>query len=64
MEKISMEASRIHIVLDKKELDALVDPIIRNAEQFSGEVLDMAYLLAEESYRMENDFGQPPHAFG
>ncbi|MCE5393260.1 MAG: hypothetical protein JJ693_01485 [Acidithiobacillus sp.] len=63
MKKMEMSDRFIRLEFDKKDLPKIVEPIIKNAEQFSATPLDMAYLLAEVAYRMENHFRQPKGVF-
>ncbi len=63
MKKVETSEDLVRLEFDKKDLPKIVEPIIKNAEQFSVTPLDMAYLLAEVAYGMENHFQQPKGVF-
>jgi len=63
MELVHKDAQSITIRFDKKDLSKIVEPLVKNAESFAKDTLDMAYLLAEQDYRIDDHFQQPPHAF-
>jgi hypothetical protein len=63
MKLIDSPGENIRIDFEKKDLDKIVEPIIKNAEQFSSTPLDMAYLLAEQNYRIDDHFQQPKGIF-
>lgn len=63
MELVHKDAQGITIRFDKKDLSQIVEPLVKNAESFAKDTLDMAYLLAEQDYRIDDHFQQPPHAF-
>ncbi|WP_291523516.1 hypothetical protein [Acidithiobacillus sp.] len=63
MEVIHKDDQSITIRFDKKDLAKIVEPIIKNAEVFAKDTLDIAYLLAKQDYRTEDHFKQPPHIF-
>jgi hypothetical protein len=64
MEVLAKDSTGITLRFEKKDLGSLVEPIIKNAEQFGKETLDLVYLLAEQDYRIDDHFRQPPHPFG
>lgn len=64
MQIITKDAHGVTLRFEKGELDAIAEPLVQNAEVFARHTLDLAYLLAEQSYRMRDTFHQPPHAFG
>ncbi len=64
MDVLAKDSSGITLRFEKKDLSNLVEPIVKNADQFGKETLDLIYLLAEQNYRMDNHFRQPPHPFG
>ena len=63
MEVIRKDDQSITIRFDKKELAKIVESIIKNAESFAKNTLDIAYLLAKQDYRIADHFKQPPHVF-
>jgi len=63
MEVIHKDDQNITIRFDKKDLAKIVEPIIKNAEVFAKDTLDIVYLLAKQDYRTEDHFKQPPHIF-
>ena len=63
MEVIRKDDQSITIRFDKKDIAKIVEPIIKNAVGFTKDTLDVAYLLAQQDYRMEDHFKQPPHVF-
>ncbi len=63
MEITHNDAQSITIRFDKKDLSKIVEPLVKNAENFAKDTLDMAYLLAEQDYRTDDHFRQPPHVF-
>ena len=46
MELVHKDAQGITIRFDKKDLSQIVEPLVKNAESFAKDTLDMAYLLA------------------
>lgn len=64
MRIVSQDAEGVTIEFDKAELSKIAEPIIQHAEDLRRFVLDLGYILASENYSMENQFRQPPHAFG
>ena len=63
MEVIHKDEQGITIRFDKKDLAKIVEPIVRDAESFAKDTLDIVYLLAEQDYRTDDHFEQPPHVF-
>lgn len=63
MEVIHKDDQGITIRFDKKDLAKIIEPIIKNAEGFAKDTLDIVYLLARQDYRTEDHFKQPPHVF-
>ncbi|WP_163099373.1 hypothetical protein GL267_002665 [Acidithiobacillus ferrianus] len=63
MEVIHKDGQSITIRFDKKDLAKIVEPIVQHAESFAKDTLDIAYLLAEQDYRTDDHFKQPPHVF-
>ncbi|MEY2343010.1 hypothetical protein AB4090_12990 [Acidithiobacillus sp. IBUN Pt1247-S3] len=63
MKLVDSPKGTIRIAFDKKDLSKIVDPIIKNAEQFSSVPLDMVYLLGEQDYRIDDHFQQPKGVF-
>ncbi|MHB1279928.1 hypothetical protein [Acidithiobacillus sp.] len=63
MEVIHKDKHGITIRFDKKDLAKIVEPIVKNAENFAKDTLDIVYLLAEQDYRTDDHFKQPPHVF-
>ncbi|AEM48532.1 conserved protein of unknown function [Acidithiobacillus ferrivorans] len=63
MEVIHKDAQGITIRFDKKDLAKIAEPIVKNAESFAKDTLDIVYLLAEQDYRTDDHFEQPPHVF-
>ena len=64
MDVLAKDSSGITLRFEKKDLSNLVEAIVKNADQFGKETLDLIYLLAEQNYRMDNHFRQPPRPFG
>jgi hypothetical protein len=63
MNKVFSNQYVIRLELDKKDLAKIVEPIVKKADQFGKATLDMAYLLAEQDYRMDDNFRQPKNVF-
>lgn len=63
MEVIHKDEQSITIRFDKKDLAKIAEPIVQHAESFAKDTLDIAYLLAEQDYRTDDHFKQPPHVF-
>lgn len=64
MEITKRNEGTVLLRFQKAEIPALSEAIMKNAEDFASDTLNMAYLLKEQVYRMNNTFSQPPHAFG
>ncbi|MGE4531317.1 MAG: hypothetical protein AB7C98_08340 [Acidithiobacillus sp.] len=63
MDVVRKDAQSLTIRFDKKDLAKIVEPLVKNAATFAKDTLDMAYLLAEQDYRTDDYFRQPPHVF-
>ena len=63
MKLVDSPKDTLRIEFTKKDLSKIVEPIIKNADQFSAVPLDMAYLLGEQDYRIDDHFRQPKGAF-
>ncbi|MGC8467430.1 MAG: hypothetical protein ACP5D5_06760 [Acidithiobacillus sp.] len=63
MNKIFSNQYVVRLELDKKDLAKIVEPIVQKADHFGAATLDMAYLLAEQDYRMDDHFRQPKNIF-
>ncbi|MFA7496418.1 MAG: hypothetical protein WCY67_08900 [Acidithiobacillus sp.] len=63
MDVVRKDAQSLTIRFDKKDLAKIVEPLVKNAATFAKDTLDMAYLLAEQDYRTDDHFRQPPHVF-
>lgn len=63
MKLVDSPKETIRIEFQKKDLNKIVEPIIKHAESFSSVPLDMAYLLGEQDYRIDDHFQQPKGVF-
>ncbi|MBU2755546.1 hypothetical protein HFU84_10635 [Acidithiobacillus sp. CV18-2] len=63
MKLVESPSDTLRIEFAKKDLNKIVEPIIKNAEQFSAVPLDMVYLLGEQDYRIDDHFQQPKGVF-
>lgn len=64
MEIQAKTSSHVTLRFLKNELRGISDPILNHAEDFTSSTLNLANLLKEQAYRIQNTFSQPPHAFG
>lgn len=63
MEIMKKTEGTVLLRFQKAEIPAVSEAIMKNAEDFASDTLNLAYLLKEQVYRMNNTFSQPPHAF-
>jgi len=63
MNKVFSNQYVVRLEFEKKELAKIVEPIVKNASEFGSTSLDMAYLLAQQDYRMDDNFRQPRNIF-